>query len=442
VSTIEKEIICILFIERKIIMTLKTFRIFLIVIVFSLPSLCFSAQPDGKVWESFDNDWYYNKTNIDKSSDIISVWVYKYVTNENRKEKIEIIKKSDLDKSIKYQKFDHYLSLWEIDTVNKQKRLKELKDYDDKGNVLDSNVYKDREWKEIKPNSVFDKLYIKLGLAQKEQQIREQQAKAQQAKEQQAKEQLAKEQQAKEQQAKEQQAKEEQVREQQAKEQLAKEQQAKEQQAKEQQAKEQQAKAQQANEQRAKEQQAKETPAQETVVRETTRRESSEISGRPVGKSWELLSDNVYYNKRNFTKLANIVSVWTYNIVTDDFREQKIEAIKKNDLDKSRKYEYYDHNVVLSEINCRKKLARTKMYVDYDDAGEVLYSYTYNSRDWKDIITGSSCDKLYQKLCMTRKAPLNQKKLKKSLKKKKSRIHSSRKKVEKVEDEGAENSSE
>ena len=412
-------------------MTLKTFRIFLIVIVFSLPSLCFSAQPDGKVWESFDNDWYYNKTNIDKSSDIISVWVYKYVTNENRKEKIEIIKKSDLDKSIKYQKFDHYLSLWEIDTVNKQKRLKELKDYDDKGNVLDSNVYKDREWKEIKPNSVFDKLYIKLGLTQKEQQIREQQAKAQQAKEQQAKEQQAKEEQAKEQQAKEQQAKE-----QQAKEQQAKEQQAKAQQAKEQQAKEQQAREQQANEQRAKEQQAKETPAQETVVRETTRRESSEISGRPVGKSWELLSDNVYYNKRNFTKLANIVSVWTYNIVTDDFREQKIEAIKKNDLDKSRKYEYYDHNVVLSEINCRKKLARTKMYVDYDDAGEVLYSYTYNSRDWKDITPGSSCDKLYQKLCMTRKAPLNQKKLKKSLKKKKSRIHSSR---QKVEDEDAGN---
>ena len=91
----------------------------------------------------------------------------------------------------------------------------------------------------------------------------------------------------------------------------------------------------------------------------------------------------------------------------------------------------------MSEINCRKRLARTKMYVDYDDAGEVLYSYTYNSREWKDIITGSPCDKLYQKLCMTRKAPLHKKK---SLKKKKSKIHSSRQKVEKVEDEGAENS--
>ena len=151
-------------------MTFKTFRIFLIVIVFSFPSLCFSAQPDSKVWESFDNDWYYNKTNIDKSSYIISVWIYKSVTNDIRKQKIEIIKKSDLDKSVKYQKFDHYLSLWEIDTKNKQKRLKESKDYDDKGNVLDSNAYKDREWTDIKPNSVFDKLYIKLGLAQKEQQ--------------------------------------------------------------------------------------------------------------------------------------------------------------------------------------------------------------------------------------------------------------------------------
>jgi hypothetical protein len=410
-STIEKEIIRISSIERKIIMTFKTFRIFLIVIVFSFSSLCFSAQPDSKVWESFDSDWYYNKTNMDKSSYIISVWVYKSVTNENRKEKIEIIKKSDLDKSIKYQKFDHYLSLWEIDTKNKQKRLKELKDYDDKGNVLDSNVYKDREWKDIKPNSVFDKLYIKLGLAQKEQQANEQQAKEQQAKAQQAKEQQAKEQQAKEQQAKEQQAKA-------------------------QQAKEQQAKEQQAKEQRAIEQQPKETPAEETTVRETTVREPSAISGKPLGKSWEFLSDNVYYNKRNFTKISNIVSVWTYNIVTDDFREQKIEAVKKNDLDKSRKYEYYDHNVVLSEINCRKRLVRTKMYVDYDDAGEVLTSYTYNNREWKDIITGSPCDKLYQKLCMGRKAPLNQKKLKKSLHKKKSKIHSSR---QKVEDEGSEN---
>jgi len=419
VSNIEKEIICISFIERKIIMTFKTFLIFLIVMVFSIPSLCFSAQPDSKVWESFDNDWYYNKTNIDKSSYIISVWVYKSVTNENRKEKIEIIKKSDLDKSIKYQKFDHYLSLWEIDTKNKQKRLKELKDYDDKGNVLESNVYKNREWKDIKPNSVFDKLYIKLGLTQNEQPAKEQPAKEQQAKQQQAKEQQAKEQQAKEQQAKEQQAKEQQAREQQA------------------------------NEQRAKEQQVKETPvqgtpAQETIERETTVREPA-ISGKPLGKSWEFLSDNVYYNKRNFTKISNIVSVWTYNIVTDDFREQKIEAIKKNDLDKSRKYEYYDHNVVLSEINCRKKLARTKMYVDYDDAGEVLTSYTYNNREWKDIITGSPCDKLYQKLCMTRKASLHneisshKKKSmhkKKSLKKKKSKIHSSR---QKVEDEGSEN---
>jgi len=400
-------------------MTFKTFLIFLIVMVFSIPSLCFSAQPDSKVWESFDNDWYYNKTNIDKSSYIISVWVYKSVTNENRKEKIEIIKKSDLDKSIKYQKFDHYLSLWEIDTKNKQKRLKELKDYDDKGNVLESNVYKNREWKDIKPNSVFDKLYIKLGLTQNEQPAKEQPAKEQQAKQQQAKEQQAKEQQAKEQQAKEQQAKEQQAREQQA------------------------------NEQRAKEQQVKETPvqgtpAQETIERETTVREPA-ISGKPLGKSWEFLSDNVYYNKRNFTKISNIVSVWTYNIVTDDFREQKIEAIKKNDLDKSRKYEYYDHNVVLSEINCRKKLARTKMYVDYDDAGEVLTSYTYNNREWKDIITGSPCDKLYQKLCMTRKASLHneisshKKKSmhkKKSLKKKKSKIHSSR---QKVEDEGSEN---
>ena len=105
-----------------------------------------------------------------------------------------------------------------------------------------------------------------------------------------------------------------------------------------------------------------------------------------------------------------MISVWTYNIVTDDFREQKIEAIKKNDFEKSRKYQYYDHNVVLSEINCRKRLVRTKMYVDYDDNGEVLYSYTYKNREWKDITPGSTGEKLYQKLCMTRKTQMHKRK--------------------------------
>jgi len=340
-------------------MKFKILRISLIVIVFSFPFLCFSERPDPDKWEQYGENSYYNKTNITKSSDMVSVWTYTTVTDDIREKTIKIKKEEDLEKSVKYQNFDHIVMWSEIDCVYKVWRQDEIVFYDNKENVLDQQKNINSEWGNIIPDSLMERLYNKVCVIQKDLSAK---------------------------------------------------------------------------------------PV-------TTPGSAMDSSAKPVtppvktlGKSWEYLSDNVYYNKRNFTKSSNMISVWTYNIVTDDFREQKIEAIKKNDLEKSRKYQYYDHNIVLSEINCRKRLARTKMYVDYDDAGEVLYSYTYSSRDWKNIITGSPCDKLYQKLCMTgktqlhnRKAPLHKKK---SLKKKKSRIHSSRQKVEKVEDEGAENQSE
>lgn len=135
--------------------------IVLFLIVFSFPSICFSGQLDTKVWESFGNDWYYNKKTITKSSNIISVWTYKIVTNDERKEKIEIVRKEDLKKSIKYLHYDHYLGLWEIDCVKKLYRGKEFKDYDYKGNVLSSMKHL-FDWNNIKPNSVMDKLYNKV----------------------------------------------------------------------------------------------------------------------------------------------------------------------------------------------------------------------------------------------------------------------------------------
>jgi len=92
-------------------MKFKILWISLIIIVFLFPSICFSGQPDSNTWEYFDNNWYYNKTSISKSADIISVWVYRNVTNDKRKERIEIVKKYDLEKSKKYQNFDHYLVL-------------------------------------------------------------------------------------------------------------------------------------------------------------------------------------------------------------------------------------------------------------------------------------------------------------------------------------------
>jgi hypothetical protein len=319
----EKEINQILFIGRKIMMKFKILRISLIVIVFLFPSLCFSELPDPDKWEEYGENAYYNKTNITKSSDIVSVWTYTTVTDDIREKTIKIKKEEDWEKSVKYQNFDHIVMWSEIDCAYKVWRKDEIEFYDNKENILDQqkNIYS--EWGNIIPDSLMDRLYNKVCVIQTGSSA------------------------------------------------------------------------------------APVKPPRSAI-------DSSEASATPpintLGKSWEYLSDNVYYNKRNITKSSNMISVWTYNIVTDDFREQKIEAIKKNDSERSRKYQYYDHNVVLSEMNCRKRLIRTKMYVDYDDNGEVLYSYTYKKREWKDIIPGSPGEKLYQKLCMIRKTQLFKKK--------------------------------
>ncbi|MGP8154642.1 MAG: surface-adhesin E family protein [Smithella sp.] len=314
-------------------MKFKILWISLIVVVFSFPSLCFSEQPDSKVGEPFDNNWYYNKTNITKSANIISVWTYNIVTDDFRKHKIEEIKKVDLDKSVKYQNYDHNLGLWKIDSINKQKRLIELTDYDDKGNILDRNIYKDSEWKNIKPNSVFEKLYIKVGVTQNEPLAL-------------AKEPLVKEQ-----------LKEASL--------------------------------------------EKEPLKKEPLVKEQLKKEPLITPGIPDSKVWKYFSDNIYYNKTNITKSSDIIFVSTYNIIRDDFRKHKIEEIKKNDLEKSIKYQHYDHKVVWSEINCKKRLTRTKKYIDYDDNGKVLYSYTYKSREWKKNVPESIGENLHEKFCMS-----------------------------------------
>jgi len=286
-------------------MKFKILGISIIVIVLSFPFLCFSQRPDPAKWEQYGENSYFNKTNITKSSDVVSVWTYTIVTDDIREKTIQIKKEEDLEKSVKYQNFDHIVMWSEIDCAYKIWKQDEIEFYDDKENVLDQQKNINSEWGNIVPDSLMERLYNKVCVIQTDS--------------------------------------------------LA-------------------------------------TPVTPPV--------------KTLGKSWEYLSDNVYYNKRNITKSSNMISVWTYNIVTDDFREEKIEAIKKNDSEKSRKYQYYDHNVVLSEINCRKRLIRTKMYIDYDDNGEVLTSYTYKKREWKNIIPGTPGEKLYQKLCMTRKTQL------------------------------------
>jgi hypothetical protein len=120
--------------------------------------------PDSKIWEYFGDNWYYNKNNITKSSNIIKVWTYKIVTNDIRNKMIELRKKYNVEESKKYQHYDHYISLEIFDCKNKLRKRKDSVDYDDAGNVLDHSKYKNREWKNVVPESVMGKLYDKICL--------------------------------------------------------------------------------------------------------------------------------------------------------------------------------------------------------------------------------------------------------------------------------------
>lgn len=138
--------------------------VFCILSVISTPSICFSEQPDPKVWDHLSDNFYYNKTNLIKSSDTISVWTYRSITDGERKYLIEHFKESDLEKSKKYQNLDHQVMLLDIDCRKKLSNIKKLVNYDDKGNILYEETYKNSEWTDIIPESKLDETYKKICL--------------------------------------------------------------------------------------------------------------------------------------------------------------------------------------------------------------------------------------------------------------------------------------
>lgn len=151
-------------------MWFKVLCIFLLIIVFSTPSICFS-QPDSKKWEFYGKDiegsmYFYKKRTIRKSSKII-VRTYQTVTDDERKEEIERVKKYNIEESLKYQNYDHIVSLYEIDCRNKLVNIKQIIDCDNRGGILYSVKNKNSEWKSIIPGSTMESLYQKLCVNQK-----------------------------------------------------------------------------------------------------------------------------------------------------------------------------------------------------------------------------------------------------------------------------------
>ena len=280
--------------------------------------------PDSYVWELIGNNsfgiYYYNKTNITKSSDIISVWIYQTPTDDIKEGVIESVKKNNLEKSIKYKNYEHTMGLNEIDCKNRKVLQTNLIFYDDKNNILDNYTIDNSKWTDIPPDTLFNILYNKICVTEKKQNV--------------------------------------------------------------------------------------ETPKIE-LPNVTPPKVEPTI---PDSKVWESFGKDsgggvYYYNKTNMT---NIISFRLYYIVTDDEKKERIERIKKYDLNKSIEYENYDHDISEVEIDCNNRLTKVKEFTEYDNQENVLKHNINKDSEWKSILPGS-IEEFYKKNCVTPNKPLEKK---------------------------------
>lgn len=125
--------------------------------------------PDNKVWEHLSDNFYYNKTKLTKSSNNISIWTYRIITDDERQYWTEYFRESDLQKSIKYKTLDHQVMFLKFDCKKKLSKIEKLVNYDNKENVLYEETHKDAEWTSIIPNSKLEETYKIICVTQKEQ---------------------------------------------------------------------------------------------------------------------------------------------------------------------------------------------------------------------------------------------------------------------------------
>lgn len=138
--------------------------LFLSVCLFSHP--CFSEPAGNKTWEYYAKSqggsvYYYSIAHSNKSSNIKSVWSYKTITDDERKQKIESMKKYKSEEAVKYQNYDYSISMLEIDCIKKLHKVKEILYYDHKGIIINQDII-NSAWERITTNSVGEILLKKI----------------------------------------------------------------------------------------------------------------------------------------------------------------------------------------------------------------------------------------------------------------------------------------
>lgn len=139
---------------------------FLPLVLLILPSVGFCATESNVKWEFYGksktgNTYYYSVTGATASPDVVSVWSYKTVTDDEKKEKIESVKKENPEDTIKYRDYAYSISKLEVDCPKKISRAKEIILYSTAGRILDDAVL-NSEWEKIAPGSIGEMLYQKI----------------------------------------------------------------------------------------------------------------------------------------------------------------------------------------------------------------------------------------------------------------------------------------
>lgn len=122
------------------------------------------AYGEGADWkffsESASNRWYYETSTVDYSrKELVRVWG-KAVTKgkEGIDEKIKLLEKFG-GQTRGYEKYSYTMNLFELDCVRKKSRILSVKDYDLKGNPLESVSIENFPWDFIAPGTIIENLY-------------------------------------------------------------------------------------------------------------------------------------------------------------------------------------------------------------------------------------------------------------------------------------------
>ena len=122
--------------------------------------------PDSKEWEPLGKtrtgECFYKVTGTDNATGIITASTYKIVNDHCRKSTIEKWQKDHPDLAKEYESLDHSIRVDEIDCKNKRYRMKEVTDYDNKGEVLHFSPNQSQEWHHIPILTGLDKMRQKL----------------------------------------------------------------------------------------------------------------------------------------------------------------------------------------------------------------------------------------------------------------------------------------